>query len=209
MRTFLTLVLVWGAATNAAAQCYVGLEISTNRYGSCSRDTSNAHAAWDGRPGDATVWHIRVGKNWRRYGFAVRGAHSTPGLAVTGQGLNLTDKTSGGLTEIAAIGSARVAGIGPSGAVRLELGPALHLWNFEGDYRSRFGANGAVVYEWLLAGRFTGALRFEGVLSKSWFDPGDVPPEYEPRAPWRYGLGLGLRSPLELTPGWWPGRHLP
>ena len=125
----------------------------------------------------------------------MRGAHSTPGLAVTGQGLNLTDKTSGGLTELAAIGSARVAGIGPSGAVRLELGPALHLWNL-GDYRSRLGANGAVVYEWLLAGRLTGAVRLEGLLSKSWFDPGDVPPEYERRVTWRYGVGLGLRYRL-------------
>ena len=196
MRTFLTLILVWGAATKAAAQWYVGLEISTTRYGGSSHDTSNAHAASDGRPGDATVWHLRVGRNWGRYGVAVRGAHSTPGLAVTGQGLNLTDKTSGGLTEIAAIGSARVEGIGPSGAVRLEVGPALHLWNFEGDYRSRFGANGAVVYEWLLAGRLTGAVRLEGVLSKSWFDPGDVPPEYERRATWRYGVGLGLRYRL-------------
>jgi hypothetical protein len=110
--------------------------------------------------------------------------------------LNLTDKTSGGLSEIAVVGSARVGGIGPSGAVGVELGPALHLWNFDGDVRSRIGATGALIYEWLLAGRFTGAVRVEGLLSKSWFDPGDVPPEYERRATWRYGVGLGLRYRL-------------
>jgi hypothetical protein len=196
MRTLLTLVLVWGAARTAAAQWYVGAEVSATRYGGSSHDTSNAHAASDGRPGDATVLHLRFGRNWGRYGIAIRVAHSKPGLAVAGQGLNLTDKTSGGLSEIAAITSTRVGGIGPSGAVRVEVGPALHLWNFEGDTRTRVGANAAVVYEWLLAGRFTGAVRLEGLLSKSWFDPGDVPPEYERRVTWRYGVGLGLRYRL-------------
>jgi hypothetical protein len=124
--------------------------------------------------------------------MAVRLARSTPGLAVTGQGLNLTDKRSGGLTEIAAIASARVGGIGPSGAVRMEFGPALHLWSVDNGVRSRVGANAAVAYEWLFVGRLTASVRVEGMLSKSWFDPGDTPPEYERRATWRYGVGLGL-----------------
>jgi len=186
---------VCGAATNAAAQWYIGAEISTTRYGGSAHDTTSTHVASDGRPGDATAFHLRIERRWSRFGIAVRAARSKPGLAVTGPGVNLTDKSSGGLTEVAAVASARVGGIGPSGAVRIELGPALHLWNFE-DVRSRLGANGALLYEWLLAGRFMGAVRIEGVLSKSWFDPGDVPPEYERRATWRYGVGLGLRYRL-------------
>ena len=195
MRTLLTLVLVCGAVTNAAAQWYVGVEVSTTRYGGSSHDTSGTHTASDGRPGDATVWQLRVGKNWQRFGVALRAGRSKPGLAITGQGVNVTDKTAGSLSEIAAIGTVRVGGIGPSGAVRVELGPALHLWSFE-DTRSRVGANASVVYEWLLAGRFTGAVRLEGMLSQSWFDARDVPPEYERRATWRYGVGLGLRYRL-------------
>jgi len=78
----------------------------------------------------------------------------------------------------------------------MEFGPALHLWSFQNDVRSRIGANGAIVYEWLFAGRFTASVRVEGMLSKSWFNPGDVPPEYERRATWRYGVGLGLRYRL-------------
>jgi hypothetical protein len=31
---------------------------------------------------------------------------------------------------------------------------------------------------------------------KSWFDAGDVPPDFERRATWRYGVGLGLRYRL-------------
>lgn len=195
MRTLLATTLLWAAVSNAAAQWYVSAEISASRYGGSSHDTSGSHAAADGRPGDATVIHLQVGHDWRRFGFALRAARSKPGLAITGQGLNVTDKTSGGLVEVAAIASARVRGIGSSGAVWLELGPALHLWSFE-DVRSRIGANGAVVYEWGIAGHLAGGVRLEGVLSKSWFDPGDVPPEYERRATWRYAVGLGLRYRL-------------
>jgi len=193
MRIFLIATLLWGAASRLAGQWYAGVEISATRYGGSSRDTASTHAASQGRPGDATVLHLRVGRNWRRYGIAVRVARSKPGLAVTGHGVNLTDKTGGGLTEVATIASARVGGIGPSGAVRMELGPALHLWSFDNDARSRVGANGAVVYEWLFDGRFTASVRVEGMLSKSWFDPGDVPPEYQRQVTWRYGVGLGLR----------------
>ena len=90
----------------------------------------------------------------------------------------------------------QVAGIGSSGAVRLELGPSLHLWKSEDEMRSRAGAVVAAAYEWPVVGRLTGAIRLEGILSKSWFDPGDLPSELERRATWRYGVGLGLRYRL-------------
>ena len=196
MRTLLTLVLVCGAVTNAAAQWYVGVEVSTTRYGGSSHDTSGAHTASDGRPGDATVWQLRVGKNWQRFGVALRAGRSKPGLAITGQGVNVTDKTAGSLSEIAAIGTVRVGGIGPSGAVRVEVGPALHLWDFDGEYRKRIGAVAAAAYEWPVSARFTGSVRLEGMLSSSWFDATDVPPEFERHATWRYGVGLGLRYRL-------------
>lgn len=195
MRTLLITTLMWAAVSQGAAQWYVGADISTSRYGGSSYDTSGTHVTRHGRPGDGTMFQLRVGRNWRRFGIALRAARAKPGLAVTGQGLNLTDKNSGGLLEVALNGSARVGGIGSSGAVRFELGPALHLWRFE-DVRSRLGANGAVAYEWIVAGRFTAAVRLEGVLSRSWFDAGDVPPEYERRVTWRYGVGLGLKYRL-------------
>lgn len=195
MRTLLTTVLLMAVAGRGAAQWSVGAEISASRYGGSSHDTSGTHAAPEGRPGDATVLHLRVEHRWRRFGIAIRAGTSKPGLAITGQGVNVTDKTSGRLIEAAALASTRVGGIGSSGAVRLELGPALHLWSFE-DTRSRLGATGALAYEWLVAGRFTGAVRLEGMISPSWFDQGDTPPEFERRATWRYNVGLGLRYRL-------------
>jgi len=89
-----------------------------------------------------------------------------------------------------------VGGIGPSGVVRAELGPALHLWKFDDDTRDRVSALGALAYEWPVAGRFSSAIRFEGMVSKSWFAEGDLPPEYDLRLTWRYGVTLGLRYRL-------------
>ena len=190
--TTVLLVVTCGTARMGAAQWNVGLEIATTRYGGSSRDTSSSHVASSGRPGDAAAINLRVGHNWRRYGLAVRASYARPGLAVTGQNVNLTDKSSGDLFEVASLVSFRVGGIGPSGAVRAELGPALHLWDFGGDLRRRLGAIGAVAYEWPFVARFTGVVRLEGMYSRSWFDPGDVPPEFERYVTWRYGVGLGL-----------------
>jgi hypothetical protein len=115
---------------------------------------------------------------------------------VAGNDINLTDKTTGDLFEVVPLLSTRVGGIGPSGAMRLELGPALHLWNLDGDMHARVGVLGGVAYEWPIAGRISGSVRLDGSLSPSWFDAGDVPPEFERRATWRYGVGLGLRYRL-------------
>jgi hypothetical protein len=75
----------------------------------------------------------------------------------------------------------------------MEVGPALHLWDFDGEYRKRIGATAALLYEWPVVRKLTGAIRLEGMLSPSWFDAADVPPEFERHATWRYGVGLGLR----------------
>jgi len=189
-------LLTCGAVRPAAAQWHVGVEVATTRYGGSAHDTSRSHVASNGRPGDATAISLRVGRNWRRYGISLRASYAKPGLAVTGQNINLTDKTTGDLVEVTPLLSTRVGGIGSSGAVRLELGPALHLWNLDGDARPRVSALGAIAYEWSVVGRFGGTLRLEGALSRSWFDPGDVPPEFERRVTWRYGVGLGLRYRL-------------
>ncbi len=90
----------------------------------------------------------------------------------------------------------RVGGIGPSGAVQAELGPALHLWNFDGEIHPRLGGLAAISYRWPIAGRLMGAIRAEGMISPSWFNSQDLPPEYERRLTWRHGVGLGLHYRL-------------
>ena len=176
----------------AIAQWTVGLELSTTRFGGSAHDTANTGAPAQWRPGDATMIGLRLARSAGRIALVLKGSYGKPGLSGVGQGLTITDKTAGELIEAATLVAFRVGGIGPSGVVRAELGPALHLWKFGDDMRSRFSALGALAYEWPVAGRFSGAMRVEGAVSRSWFEEGDLPPEYERRATWRYGVTLGV-----------------
>ena len=197
MRTLIVVAsLVAIPLGTAVAQWTAGLELGTARFGGSAHDTANTGAPAQWRPGDATTIGLRLERRMGRLGVGLKGSYGKPGLSGAGQGLTITDRTAGELIEVAMLVAVRVGGIGPSGVVRAELGPALHLWKFGDDMRSRFSALGALAYEWPVAGRFSGAIRVEGAMSKSWFEEGDLPPEYELRATWRYGVTLGLRYRL-------------
>ena len=192
MRVSVLLIVCSCAASTLAAQSSLGTEFASFRYGGSSHDT----AGTVGRPGGGLAGSIRLDHRWRRWGAALRLSHANPGFTAAHATLNLTDKSTGSLFEIASLVSTRVGGIGPSGAVWMEVGPALHLWDFDGEYRKRIGATAALLYEWPVVRKLTGAIRLEGMLSPSWFDAADVPPEFERHATWRYGVGLGLRYRL-------------
>jgi hypothetical protein len=188
------LVAVPGAAV--VGQWHVGLEVGSTYYGGSARDTANGSGPPTLRPGAAQAIGLRVARTLGRFGAALRVSYAKPGLAAQGMDFTIVDKSSGELIEVTTLVAVRVGGIGPSGVVRAELGPALHLWKFGEEFRWRVGALGAVAYEWPVAGRFSGAVRLEGALSRSWFETGDLPPEYELRLTWRYGVTLGVRYRL-------------
>ena len=143
MRALPVLWLLYLVATKTlTAQWHVGIELATTRYGGSARDTSAAHLASQGRPGDATAIGIRLDKRARHLGVAVRAAYAVPGFAIAGSDINATDKSTGDLIEFAALLSTRVGGVGSSGAIRAELGPSLHLWRFDDDFRTRVSALG-------------------------------------------------------------------
>ena len=198
MRAPLLMLILFtlGTVSPLLGQWYVGVEFGVRAYRGSARDTSSTHVASEGRPGGGTTVGISVSHNWTRLGVAVRGSYSKPGFVVSGSGITVTDKTTGRLIEVASVVNTRVGGIGPSGAIRAELGPSLHLWDFNGEFTTRVGAVAAAAYEWSVSSRFMGAIRLEGMLSPSWFDATDVPPEFERRVTWRYGVGLGLRYRL-------------
>lgn len=197
----LTIVLLLAAAVapSVAAQWTVGLEWTIHGYGGSSHDTSGTPPTPDARPAGGQGIALRVGRAFGRMGLAVRVGFANPGFTVTGEGISVTDKNTGKLFDGVLVVSTRVGGIGPSGAVRAELGPALHLWDFGGEIRVRLGATGGVAYEWPVARRWTGAVRLETAISTSWFDAAEVPPEFERRPTWRYGLALGIRYRLDLA----------
>jgi len=182
--------------SRVAGQWRVGLDAGVSRSRGSARDTSSSTGAPTFHPGDAPTIGLRVERVVGRFGAALRASFAKPGLAADGMDLIVVDKSSGELIEVATLVAVRVGGIGPSGVVRAELGPALHLWKFGDDIHSRLSALGAVAYEWPVARRFSGAIRMEGMISRSWFEQGDLPPEYELRLTWRYGVTVGLRYRL-------------
>jgi len=183
-------------AVPVAAQWNVGLEINATHYRGSSRAANDSSGPTRVRPADATTFGVRVDRAIRRARLGLQVSYATVGLTASAPDLTLTDNSSGEVFEGQLLLNFQVVGIGSSGAVRMELGPSLHLWKAESENRSRAGAVAAAAYEWPIANRFSGAIRFEGVLSKSWFDPGDLPSELERRVTWRYGVGLGLRYRL-------------
>jgi|SRR5438477_31368 len=183
-------------AVPVAAQWNVGLEINATHYRGSSRAANDSSGPTRVRPADATTFGVRVDRAIRRARLGLQVSYATVGLTASAPDLTLTDNSSGEVFEGQLLLNFQVVGIGSSGAVRMELGPSLHLWKAESENRSRAGAVAAAEYEWPIANRFSGAIRFEGVLSKSWFDPGDLPSELERRVTWRYGVGLGLRYRL-------------
>src|SRR3989449_9370068 len=190
------LFLVAVTTAPATAQWHVGFELSTPHYRGSSHDTANSGGPSTFRPADATMVGLRVDRAIGRARLGLQASYASVGLTAAGPGLILTDNSTGQLLEGQLLVTFRVVGIGSSGAIRAEVGPSLHLWKSGDEVRQRAGAIAATAYEWPVAQRLSGAIRLEGIFSKSWFDARDLPPEFERQVTWRYGVGLGLRYRL-------------
>jgi hypothetical protein len=179
-------VLLFWTITNApaAAQWDIGLEVRTMRYRGSSHDTANSGGPETFRPANATAVGLRLERALGQARFGFHASYAGVGLTAAGPGLILTDNSTGQLIEGQLLLNFRVVGIGSSGAIRAELGPSLHLWKSGDENRTRLGGVTALAYEWPVTRRFSGAIRLEGIFSKSWFDA------------WCHGVGLGLRYRL-------------
>jgi len=191
-----SLAFVAVIAGPAAAQWNVGLEVSTTHYRGSSQAASDSSGPARLRPANATTLGIRVDRAIGRTRLGLQISHAKVGITAAAPDLTLTDNSSGAVYEGQLLLNFQVVGIGSSGAIRMELGPSLHLWKAPDDSRTRLGGVAAAAYEWPVARRLSGAIRLEGIVSESWFDPGDLPPELERQVTWRYGVGLGLRYRL-------------
>lgn len=191
---FVAVLVMLGTGSRAAeGQWRIGLELMNSYYKGSAVDTSgNPHA----RPGNALMPTLQVDTRIKNALVAVRLAYGNPGLSLTGEGLTITDGSHDYLLEGMGTVGFRVGGLGSSGAIRIEVGPSLHLWKVTDETRTRLGGLVGAAYEWPVSERFTGAVRVESIFSKSWFDETDLPSEYRRQATWRYGWGVGLRYRL-------------
>lgn len=198
MRALAAVLLLILPMRSGLGQWFVGLEAGVAAYGGSARDTSQGTGGGPPsfRPGAAAMFGVRIGREMGRWTASLRATVGAPGLAASGPDLTVTDHSLGRLVELTPAAAFRVAGVGPTGAVRLEVGPTVAFWNLGDEIRARLAGRLALAYEWPVTDRLGGAIRTEGAIGPSWFDLGDLPAEYERRATWRYGVMLGLRYRL-------------
>ena len=143
-----------------------------------------------------TTFGLRLDRTLGRARVAVDILYATTGLAGEERGVAVVQYGTGSLWEIAPAVSLRVARFGTGVEARVEAGPAIDLWNFDGERRNRVGGRAAAIAEWPLARALTGSLRVSGTLSGSVFDQADTPAGVERRATRRFGVAIGLRYQL-------------
>ncbi len=196
MRTLAaTLVVVAVAAgpwCRLQGQWAIAADIGVARFGGTSRDSSGATVG----PYRPTTFGLRLERDLGRARVAVGVLHAETGLVAEGQGVAVVQHGIGSLWEITPEISLGVARFGTGVEARVEAGPAVDLWNFDGEQRNRVGGRAAAVLEWPLARALMGSLRLSGVVSASVFDAADTPSGVERRATRRFGVAVGLRYQL-------------
>jgi hypothetical protein len=194
MRTRATCLVVGLAAVpwGLSAQWGIAAEIGVARFAGSSRDSSGVTVG----PYRPTTFELRVDGRLGAPRLVIAVLYAKTGIAGEQPGLAVVQYDAASLWEVAPQLSFRLARLGVGVDVRLEAGPALQLWNLEGESRTRVGGRAAAALEWPLARALTGSLRMSGVLSRSVFDPADTPGGVERRATRRFGVAVGLRYRL-------------
>ena len=191
MRTCFALLLVRLATTPAlSGQWSLTPEVGLTAFSGSARDSGGLRVG----PTRATVIGLRFGRETRGSGIDLRILTGSSGFGATDGDLTVIQEHQLHLVEIAGFFSWRVVQIGTSSRLGLEAGPVLDVWMpQDGSSRSRCGAVAALAWAFPVSRRLDAALRLEGTLTGSLFDPADLPAGAERRATWRRGVGFALR----------------
>ncbi|MGH7569035.1 MAG: hypothetical protein ACREL9_08715 [Gemmatimonadales bacterium] len=193
----LALWLLAAATTQVAGQWSVTLEAGVGRFsGSAERaDSTSSTTLGPFRP---FTYGVRLARDQGGVRLGLRLLYARCGLAARRGGIASVYFDDMQLVELTPELSVRVLRIGAGGSLRLEAGPALHVWVIEDlPARTRLAGSAAVAWDWPLADRFAGTLRAGGTLSASVWDPDDgLPAGFSRRATRRLGVALGVRYRL-------------
>ncbi len=195
MRTLAATCIAVGLAVAprpSSAQWGIAAEIGVARFAGSSRDSSGVTVG----PYRPTTFELRVDTRLGPPRVAIVVLYAKTGIAGEQPGLAVVQYDIASLWEVSPQVSFLLTRFGVGVDVRLEAGPALQLWNLDGESRTRLGGRAATVVEWPLARDLTGSLRVSGVSSESVFDAADTPSGVERRATRRFGVAVGLRYQL-------------
>jgi hypothetical protein len=176
----------------ATAQWGASLEIGAARFSGTARDSNGATVG----PHRPTTFTLRLDRGEGTVRLALSALYAEPGLAAQQGDLAFVQYGVFSLLEIAPEIAVRVLRFGAGVEARVEAGPALDLWNFDGEQRNRIGVRGGVALAWPLARSLSGSLRVTGGWTRSMVDPGDVPDSVARVSTRRFGVAIGLRYRL-------------
>lgn len=190
MRTCIAMLLALTAPATLAGQWSLTPEVGLTAFSGSSRDSGGVRVG----PTRATVLGLRFGRETRRSGIGVRLLTGSSGFGATDGDLSVIQEHQLRLVEVAGFFSWHVAQVGTASRLGVEAGPLFDVWMLQGaSSRSRFGAVAALSWAFPVSPRLDAALRLEGTLTGSLFDPADLPASVQRRATWRRGVGLALR----------------
>jgi len=182
----IALVLFPAHVRSLAAQWQVGIEVAATRYGA-RRMIHRAAMLLPTAARHTPPISARIGRNWRSVRRCAPASYANRDWPSPGK--RQPDRQDNGIVRSSPSWHP-VEGSGEQ-AVRLSWA-ALTCGNLDA-HASRVGALGAAAYEWPVAA-VLGTVRLEGVLSRSWFDPGDTRPNSSAsHLALRRGLGLRYR----------------
>ncbi len=195
MRTLVASVVMLGLVVEpraVAAQWGVSAEIGAAWFSGTSRDSSGATVG----PYRPTTFGVRLDRDLGAVRVALDVLYAAPALAGENGDVAFVQDGVLSLWEIVPEIGLRLGRFGAGVEARVEAGPAVDLWEFNGERRHRVGARADLALDWPLARSLSGALRLTGAWSGSMVDPEDVPAGVERVSTRRVGVGLGLRYRL-------------
>lgn len=188
------IVIGSGLVVCVRAQWGVGLELQRAAYGGTSRDTSTGGTGGSFRPGNTPAVTLRLDRRFGRTALGLGIRYSQASVVLETRDLFVGIHNELAMFEFAPEIRVRIARARAGAALHLYGGPVIGVCMLKDqDTRVVPGAIAGVAGEFPLFDRLALLVRVGGGLTRSVFQDGELPPEFERHTTRRSEIGFGLR----------------
>jgi hypothetical protein len=188
----LVLALLSAFAATAQAQWSISLGVESDRFWGGSLENAPEQRSF--RPYRPTVIDLGLERRSGLFGWGLSARYSEASLGLEGEGAVLVAEGAFTSVGLAPEISYRLALLGPGNRLLVHLGPLMELWHpVDEEWRTRFGAQGAITLAVPLGGPFALAVGGNLAVISSPFEADELLDQYELRALWRRGFVARLQ----------------
>jgi hypothetical protein len=174
-------------AASARAQWSISLGVESDRFWGGSLENSPEQKSF--RPYRPTVMDLGLERRSGVLGLGMRARYSQASLGLEGGGVVLAAEGAFTTVGLAPEVSYQLTTMGPGNRLLVHLGPLAEFWHpADEEWRTRFGAQGAVTLDVPLGGPFALSLGGNLAVISSPFKSDELLNQYELRALWRRGF---------------------